>query len=97
MRVKILPAAARDLMVGYRFYQEREDGVGQYFLDTLHAEIRSLTQNGGIHPRVLGRYHWMISRRFPFAVFYVVEKEVVTVHAVFDTRRDPERIKKLLK
>jgi len=50
MNVRILESARRDLREGYRFYEQQEEGVGDYFLDTLWAEIESLQVYGGIHP-----------------------------------------------
>jgi hypothetical protein len=49
MRVKILESALDDLRVGFAFYEAREAGVGEYFLDTLFGEIDSLALYGGIH------------------------------------------------
>lgn len=42
MKVLILPEAVADLTDGYLFYEACEEGVGEYFLDSLSADIRSL-------------------------------------------------------
>ena len=31
MRIEILDQAARDLIEGFRFYEEQEEGLGSYF------------------------------------------------------------------
>ncbi|CAH1904446.1 hypothetical protein NTGHW29_30005 [Candidatus Nitrotoga sp. HW29] len=41
------------------------------FLDTLYSDIDSLTCFAGVHRIVLG-YHRLLSKRFPFAVYYRV-------------------------
>ena len=71
MRVKILSIAEDDLEEGYRFYESQADGLGIYFLDTLYSDIDSLAYFAGIHRVVLG-YHRLLSKRFPFAVYYRV-------------------------
>jgi len=89
VKIRILSAAARDLTEGYRFYEKQAPGVGAYFLDTLYADIDSLIVSGGIHPRYFGSYHRLLSKRFPFAVYYRVDGTTATVYAVLDCRRDP--------
>lgn len=95
MRVKILSIAEDDLEEGYRFYESQADGLGTYFLDTLYSDIDSLAYFAGIHHIVLG-YHRLLSKRFPFAVYYRVADDAVTVFAVLDCRRNPSWIRKKL-
>jgi plasmid stabilization system protein ParE len=48
----------------------------------------------GIHRKVHG-YHRLLSKRFPYAIYYRVESdETVLVYRVLDCRRDPQRIRK---
>jgi plasmid stabilization system protein ParE len=96
MKVRILESARRDLRAGYNFYERQEKGVGEYFLNSLFADIDTLSRNGGIHPTKFG-LHWMLASRFPFAVYYRVEQGEVVVRAVLDCRRDPARITGRLK
>lgn len=96
MKVKILRAASEDLKEGYRFYEGQSSGVGAYFIDSLFSDIDSLVLNGGIHPVYRAPYHRMLSRRFPYAIFYRMEGQVVIVYAVLDCRRSPALIAKRL-
>lgn len=95
MRIKILSIAEDDLEEGYRFYESQADGLGTYFLDTLYSDIDSLAYFAGIHRVVLG-YHRLLSKRFPFAIYYRVADDAVTVFAVLDCRRNPSWIRKKL-
>ena len=95
MKIEILDKAAKDFADGYRFYEKQREGVGQYFVDSLMADIESLRLYAGVHAR-LRDYYRMIARRFPFAVYYRVQGEVVQVHAVIDCRRNPAWIQKRL-
>lgn len=96
MKVRILESAREDLRQGYRLYEQQQEGVGDYFLDMLSAEIDSLALYGGIHAMRSG-YHRMLSARFPFAVQYRIERGEVVVRAVLDCRRDPAWIRSRLK
>lgn len=91
MKVLVLDEAAADLTAGYRFYENQAEGLGDYFLDSLWSDIQSLRRYGGVHP-VHGGYHRLLSKRFPFGIYYRVEDGVVRVRAILDCRMDPERV-----
>jgi plasmid stabilization system protein ParE len=95
MRIKILSAAENDLEEGHRFYESQADGLGTYFLDTLYSDIDSLAYFAGMHRVVLG-HHRLLSKRFPFAVYYRVADDEAIVFAVLDCRRNPSWIRKKL-
>ena len=97
MKIKILSSASQDLIDGYWFYEKQAERLGTYFLDSLFSDIDSLIINAGIHPLHFGKYHRMLSKRFPFAVYYRVENKTALVHGVLDCRRSPAWIKKKLK
>jgi hypothetical protein len=95
VRIEILDEAQEDLIEGFRFYENRETGVGSYFLDCLFSDIDSLILYAGIHQIIYG-YHRCLSKRFPFAIYYDVEGELIRVHAVLDCRRNPSWTRKRL-
>jgi hypothetical protein len=86
--VVILEGAAEDLEFGRGFYESREAGIGDYFVESLLADLDSLILYAGIHPIRLG-FHRMPAQRFPFGIYYQVEGEVAYVYAILDMRRDP--------
>jgi len=88
MKIKILSSAEDDLTEGYRFYESQADGLGTYFLDTIYSDIDSLAYFAGMYRVVLG-YHRLLSKRFPFAVYYRVTEDTALVYAVLDCRRNP--------
>jgi len=96
VKIEILDDAQQDLIEGYQFYEDRETGVGSYFLDCLFSDIDSLLLFAGIHQVVYG-YHRSLSKRFPFAIYYDVVGELIRVHAVLDCRRNPSWIRKQLR
>jgi len=92
MKIKISEAAEQDLIEGHRFYERQSAGLGDYFLDSVLADIESLHLYAGIHASHFG-YHRLLARRFPFAIYYRVEGEIIKVYAVLDCRRDPAWIR----
>jgi plasmid stabilization system protein ParE len=96
MKVRVLRSAFDDLAAGREFYNQRQEGVGEYFLDSLFSDIDSLVLYAGIH-RIQFGHHRMLARRFPYAVYYRILKGEAVVFRVLDCRRDPRRIRKVLK
>ncbi|MCX5646910.1 MAG: type II toxin-antitoxin system RelE/ParE family toxin [Phycisphaerae bacterium] len=96
MRIKLLSSAIEDLHEGHSFYERQGEGLGEYFFDSLFSDIDSLTLYGGIHPKVFG-YHRLLSKRFPYAIYYRMEEEsVVVVWRILDLRRNPRRLRQSL-
>jgi len=97
VKLKILKSANQDLLNGYRFYECQEEGLGIYFMDSLFSDIDSLLIFAGIHPVFFGKYNRMLSKRFPFAVYYRINDDIISIHAVLDCRRNPAWTRNRLK
>ncbi len=95
MKLKIHPLAYDDLLVGRDFYEMQQAGLGVYFLDTQFSDIESLLLHTGVHVRVFG-YFRALSRRFPYAVYYKLNGEVIEIWRVLDCRQHPRRTHKAL-
>lgn len=64
MTVEIIDPAKDDLADGFEFYERQSRGLGDYFLDSLFADIDSLIVYAGVH-RVEFGYHRALARIFP--------------------------------
>ena len=64
--------------------------MGEYFFNSLFSDIDSLRVYAGIHPIVFG-HHRMLSKRFPYAIYYKLEEDLIIVHRVLDARSDPQK------
>jgi hypothetical protein len=91
MRLLLLSLAETDLRDGAAFYDRQQMGVGDYFLESLFSDIDSLRLFAGIHPMANG-FHRALSKRFPFAIYYNMEGDLVRVWRVLDCRGAPRRI-----
>lgn len=96
MQVRILKEAEHDLEDGHAFYESQQVGLGDYFLDSLYADIDSLMIYAGIHRVVFGS-HRLLARIFPYAIYYDVVGDEAQVWAVVDCRRNPKWIAERLK
>ena len=93
IKVRISEDALRDLNDGFLFYEAQTPGLGDYFATCLRADIEGLRFYAGIHRVVYRDYHRLLSRVFPYGIFYTLEEDSAVVWAVIDLRRDPEWIR----
>ena len=101
MKIEILTSAYNDLKVGRNFYEAQAENLGDYFFDSLFSDIDSLILYAGIHQEIFG-YYRLLSRRFPYAIYYKIENENdndndnVVIWRVLDCRQEPEKIENQL-
>jgi hypothetical protein len=96
MRIKVLGSATQDLVNGFKFYERQGIDLGSYFLDSLFSDIDSLLISAGIHTMHFQKYR-LLSKRFPFAVYYTIQGDTVLIHAVLDCRQNPRKTAQKLK
>lgn len=96
VEIRLLESAQADLRAAYVFYEDQSVGLGSYFLDCLQADVRSLQIYAGVHAKAEGFFR-MLAKRFPFAIYYLVEDERIDVYAILDCRRDPTWIQSKLR
>ena len=88
MNIEILTPAKVDISNGADFYESQSQGLGKYFLNTIFSDIESLRIYCGVHIKI-ETYYRLLSKRFPYAIYYKYDKETVFVYAVLDTRSNP--------
>ncbi len=89
--IQILSEAEADLEDGRFFYESQEQGIGEYFWDSLLSDIESLIIYAGAHSKVYG-YYRMSSKRFPYSIYYDLKDNTAYVIAVLPERRNPNWI-----
>jgi plasmid stabilization system protein ParE len=91
MKIEVLSIALVDIQSGQHFYEQQQEGLGAYFLDSLFSDIDALLLYAGIHQQFFG-YYRALSKRFPYAIYYQVHEEVIQVWRVLDCRQKPSHI-----
>ena len=88
-RVEFTPEASEDVAEAFSWYEHQHPGLGREFetyVDRAVAMIQVMPAAGSPVHRTLRR---CLLTRFPFAVYYASEEDVVVVRAVLHHRRDP--------
>jgi len=95
MKLRILPSALADLAVGRHFYSRQDQAAGDYFFDSLFADIDSLLMDAGAHRKIFGD-HRHLAKRFPYAISYKVEGDTAIIWRVLDCRQNPAKNRQAL-
>ena len=95
MKIRILDLAIIDLEKGRDFYQAQQLGLGEYFLDSIFADIESLQLYAGTHQQYFGFYR-LLAKRFPYAIYYKYSNTSIKIYAILDCRSNPNKIEKKL-
>lgn len=94
--VALMLEALEDIAAARKFYDAIESRVGDYFINSIFADIEGLELFHGAHSKQFG-LHKMNAKRFPYGIFYRETETETQVVAVIDLRRRPSTIRKMLK
>ncbi len=90
----VRPEAEADIAEAFSWYEARLSGLGSEFLRVLDATFNSILRNHDVYPEVHRNVRRALTRRFPFAVFFVVEETRMVVLSVFHVKRNPHEREK---
>ncbi len=89
MNVDLRPEASDDLVSAAAYFNDKSEGWGDYFLDSLEADLVELEREAGIHAIRYG-LPCKFAKVFPFAIYYRNESSVAMVYAILSCRMAPE-------
>ncbi|MFQ5598875.1 MAG: type II toxin-antitoxin system RelE/ParE family toxin [Nitrospiria bacterium] len=91
MKLRYTDKARMDVERAFIWYEKQRRGLGFEWLDCLEAAIQGILRFPKMYPQTHVKFRRSLVRRFPFSIFYTIEKDEIVVHGVFDNRQDPAR------
>jgi plasmid stabilization system protein ParE len=88
-RLLIRPQAKSDLRQTVRWSERQSPGVGREFVAEVEAALNRDGENPLQYQTVYGEVRRAIPHRFPYGVFYRVERDNIVVFAIVHLHRDP--------
>ena len=76
----------------FDWYESQRSGLGVDFIDSLAIVINRINTNPKFYSIIFQDIRRAIVRKFPYAIFYRIEAEQITIIAIFHSKRDPELI-----
>lgn len=95
-RVVFTPEAAGDVVESYKWYEEREPGLGEDFLRCVEACVQMIQRHPLIFPVAIDEFRRALIRRFPYEIFYEPTNNHITIYSVFHCSQNPEKWQKRL-
>ena len=89
LELVIRPEAEADALEAYRWYSEQLPGLGDDFLAEIDRALEIIRASPEAHRKLHREFRRVLTRRFPYAVFYTIQNDRIVVFAVLHTARDP--------
>jgi plasmid stabilization system protein ParE len=95
-RLIIRPEAETDMTEAFDWYEDRQANLGHEFLAEVHTSLRAIADHPLHHPVLYKNVRRILTRRFPYKVFFFFEADQVEVIAVIHAKRHPRTWQKRL-
>jgi toxin ParE1/3/4 len=92
-----LPDVEEDAIHGYSWYEVKLPGLGGEFLRVFYACASEIPRNPLLYPKVHGELRRRLLKRFPYAIYFTIKEDRVTVIGLFHCARDPRTVRRRLK
>jgi hypothetical protein len=89
-RLTFLPQVEHDVQEAFDWYEWQMPGLGEEFLLSTDATIHAITRKPLLNAVEYKGVRKAKTKRFPFGVFYVLEKDTITVIAITHLARHPK-------
>lgn len=94
--LSFLPELEEDTLNGYRWYEEKTIGLGEEFLRIFYVLSNKIQRNPLVYQTVYKDFRRCLLRRFPYAIYYRIDKDKIIVYGLFHCARNPKNLKKNL-
>ncbi len=91
MEVRFRSEAATDVVLARGWYDAQRPGLGDEFVEGLEHVIELISDLPEAFPEIAVGLRRALLGRFPYAVYYRLEADLVDVISCLHTRRSPSR------
>jgi plasmid stabilization system protein ParE len=93
LEIALLAGARDDLDESYNWYESKEIGLGDRFLNYVQDGFLLIRQHPEIFPVLTSNFRRALISKFPFEIIYKIEEKRVVVYSVFNCSQDPQKWK----
>lgn len=87
--LSFLPEVEEEAVCAYVWYEEKAKGLGEEFLRAFYASAAEIARIPNLYPKIYKDFHRKLLKRFPYAVYFIIESEAVIVYGLFHCARNP--------
>ena len=96
-KLRILPEVFQDTANAATWYDDRESGLGDDFLNCFRATYKLIAAHPFAYRIVYKNYRRVLLPPFPYAVYFRLQNEVAIITLVFHAARNPATMRRLLR
>ncbi len=82
-------ASDADIEAAFEWYESEQPGLGLEFLDEIRATYTRILDGPFKYEELRPGIRRALTRRFPYAIYFSIEDDLIVIIAVLDTARDP--------
>lgn len=86
----LTPQAEKDFDDAYDWYESQDSGLGREFARCVDVKITSLLRTPQQHQVVYKSKIRDLINRFPYSIYFIEQKDVISVFAILHQHRNPE-------
>jgi len=90
MTYRFATDALAEYIAAGQFYNQQVPGLGNEFAEEVEAGVQSIVSSPLTWRLVEGDVRRYLVRRFPYGIYYTLEKDAVVIWAVKHLHRDPD-------
>ncbi|MGO9014962.1 MAG: type II toxin-antitoxin system RelE/ParE family toxin [Dissulfurispiraceae bacterium] len=90
--LRFLPEVEEDIVNGYVWYETKSRGLGEDFLRMFYVCANEILCNPLLYRKVHLNFRRRLLRRFPYAIYFMIENDQIVVFGLFHCARYPQAI-----
>ena len=89
----VRPDSELDIEEAYEWYEERSKGLGKEFINAVEDCLFQIQNNPNIYSKVYKKIRRGMVKKFPYGIFYLIQRNTIVVLGCFHFKRSPEHWK----
>jgi len=96
-KLRILLEVFQDATDASNWYDLKESGLGDHFLNCLRSTYQPIVANPFVYRTVYKNYRRVFLPSFPYAVYFRLQGETIIIALVIHTARNPAIMRRILR
>ena len=89
MIVRLVDEAEADIREARQWYRRQRPALASRFIEAVASGLQGIEFYPDAQPRVHGSLRRLLLHRFPYALFYFIDVDIIVVTGCLHTARDP--------
>lgn len=87
----VQPQAESEIADAFFWYETQDEGLGNEFLRAVDVCLSAIQRHPMSYPLIYKQIRRALVRKFPYGIFYLIERDRIVIVACFHVRRDPKQ------